>query len=141
MTMHNTPRLTVRQAADLLGVSESQVRSLHQRHGLGYQAGDRRAQTPSTYSGRMVRALKAKREAHQAPGRLTKREAADLLGVTVDRLNQLIASEHDQLGRREHARGRISLSKARVEALARRRLRAPRYPLAGSTWPEGRKKP
>ena len=140
MTMHNISRLTGRQVADLLGVSESQVRSLHQRHNLGYRAG-RRPDVPSTYSARKVLALKARREAPEAPGRLTRQEAADLLGVTVDRLNQLIRQEHDHLGRREHARGRVSLSKARVEALRLRRLKAPRYPRAGSTWPEGMKKP
>ena len=137
--MENSRRMTVREAADLLGVSESQVRSLHQRHGLGYQAG-RRPDVPSTYSARQVHALKTRREAHLAPGRVTRQQAADLLGVTVDRLNQLIRSETDHLGRREHTPGRVSLSLARVEALKRRRARAPRYPRAGSTWPEGMKR-
>jgi len=138
VTMHNTTRMTLREVADLLGVSESQVRSLHSRHNLGYRQGQRPL-VPSTYSARLVLALKARREAHQADGRLTRRQAADLLGVTVDRLNQLVREEHDRLGRKEHARGRVSLSKARVEALARRRARGPRYPRAGSTWPEGMK--
>lgn len=137
--MQNSDRVTVREAADLLGVSESQVRSLNARHGLGYRPG-RRPDVPSTYSRRLVCALKTKREAHQAPGRMTRQDAADYLGVTVDRLNQLVRSEHDHLGRKEHARGRVSLSKARVEALKRRRANAPRYPRAGSTWPEGMKR-
>jgi DNA-binding transcriptional regulator YdaS (Cro superfamily) len=139
VTMRNPERLTARQVADLLGVSESNVRSLHARHGLGYRPGP--PGVAGTYSGRKVHAMKARREAHEAPGRLTRRQAADLLGVSIDRLNQLVRAEHDQLGRREHARGRVSLSEARVRALALRRARAPRYPLAGSTWPEGMKKP
>lgn len=139
MSMEKTARLTAREAADLLGVSESQVRSLAARHNLGYRAG-KRPDVPSTYSARRVQQLKNKREAHLAPDRVTRQQAADLLGVTVDRLNQLIRAEHDKLGRRRHAGTRISLSRAKVEALARRRSRAPRYPLPGSVWPEGMKR-
>lgn len=139
MTMQKADRLTTREAADLLGVTESQVRSLHQRHGLGYRAG-KKPGTPSTYSGVKVHALKARREAHEAPGRLTRQRAADILGVSIDRLNQLVRADPRKLGRREHERGRVSLSEAQVRALALRRSRAPRYPLAGSTWPERMKR-
>jgi hypothetical protein len=138
--MRNTDRLTTREAADLLGVSISQLRNLSRGHGLGYRAG-RGNDNPPSYSGRMVRALKSRREGHTAPGRISRQDAADLLGIKIDRLNQLIRDEEDQLGRKHHPRGRVSLSKARVEALKRRRSRAPQYPRSGSVWPEAMKKP
>jgi len=130
-------RLTREQAAEILKIGTSRLRALARSHPtqLGCQLD---ATHGRTYSAAQVRALAEQRSEDVPEGRLTRPQAAGLLGVGIDRLNQLVREDRRHLGRKREASGRTTYSRAAVEALKRRRegARAPRYPRRGSRLPE-----
>lgn len=132
-------RISRERAAELLGVGTSRLRALARAHPtqLGCRIDERTG--ARTYDEDQVHALATKRGTVLPETRLTRRSAAELLGVGIDRFNQLVRDDHPRrLGHRRTALGRATYSRKAVEALKRRRegVRSPRYPQRGSRLPD-----
>jgi hypothetical protein len=118
------------QACALLGVGPSRLRSLAREHPtrLGHRKG-------KGYRQALVLAL-AKARGDVRPSTLVDRvEAAEILGVGLDRFNQIAREHPTHLGRRRTGRKyRTLYSRAAVTALktSREGARAPAYPKRGS---------
>ena len=118
------------EACAVLGVGRSRFLRLVGEHPtrLGHDTG-------RGYRRSLVLAL-AKARGDVRPSTLIERtEAATILGVGLDRFNQLVREHPTRLGRRRTARGyRTLYLRSAVEALRKRREgeRAPAYPKRGS---------
>jgi hypothetical protein len=132
-------RISRERAAELLGVGTSRLRALARLHPTQLGCRIDEATGVRTYDEAEVRALATKRGTVLPESRLTRRAAAALLGVGIDRFNQLVRDDHPKrLGHKRTTLGRATYSRAAVEALKRRREgnRAPVYPRRGSRLPE-----
>lgn len=132
-------RMSRAEATELLEVSPGRLRSLAREHpqALGGLFDTRPASATYmtfTYDRGMVARLARQRGNTPVVGRLTKAEAAAVLGVGQDRFNQLVREDPNRLGRERNARGRSTYSRAAVVALKQQRegKGAPVYPRRGS---------
>lgn len=132
-------RLTREQAAEILNVGTSRLRALARSHPTQLGCKWDQATATRTYSAAQVRALAKQRTDVVPDTRLTRAQAAALLGVGLDRFNQIVREDGPRrLGHERTRLGRATYSRAAVEALKRRREsdRAPRYPQKGSRLPD-----